>query len=226
MHALYSLITSPSSSGNARVLQHISLARFHNPFCAMKPSFSNLFKKHLTLFSRNSVFLGRNPAILKDLAPFQHFAVLFCAYLLRLAVVPQFRTHSLPRIARTFSAPDQNFSLSVQSNQIMTSKVTLSPFSIFLDKCFGPVHVPGIFMYLLPLPHLTHRYFSASAHHSDRCFVSSFFSGEKTTFLSASLWAPHNLFILPQSSQSWLHTARLRTPLLVPAALSLLSLLP
>ena len=59
----------------------------------------------------------------------------------------------------------------------MTSQMTLSPFffSKIFDKYFVPVHFPGIFMYLLPLRHFMHRYFSAAAHHSVRCFVSSFF---------------------------------------------------
>ena len=159
------------------VARHLfSLTRFHNPFCAMKPYISNLFKSLwysflviLLLLPFNlpiPSLLRRDPAILKDLDPLYHFAVLLGAYLLRLAAVHQFRSHSLPRISRTFSAP-QNFSLSVYcADQVVTSQLTLF---------FCSVHFPGIFMYLLLFPHLMHRYLLVSAHHSVRCFVASFF---------------------------------------------------
>ena len=43
--ALYSLMASPFSFGNAPLsLRIFSPARFHNPFCAIKPSISNLFR--------------------------------------------------------------------------------------------------------------------------------------------------------------------------------------
>ena len=40
------------------------------------------------------------------------------------------------------------------SDQVTTSTLTLSQFSKLFDRNFGPVHVPGIFMYLLLFPHL------------------------------------------------------------------------
>ena len=63
------------------------------------------------------------------------------AYLLQLVAEKQFRSDSLPRTSPTFSAPDQNFSLSVHSSDhIMTSQLTLSPFfktsnNFFLVLC-------------------------------------------------------------------------------------------
>ena len=43
--ALYSPVMSPSSSSSAPLSRStFSLTRFHNPFCAMKPSLSNLFR--------------------------------------------------------------------------------------------------------------------------------------------------------------------------------------
>ena len=68
----------------------------------------------------------------------------FCADLLLLAAVHQFQSHSLPRIPRAFPAPNEDLSVSISScYQIMTSKVTLSPFSKIFDMYLGPVHFPG-----------------------------------------------------------------------------------
>ena len=44
------------------------------------------------------------------------------------------------------------------------------------------MHLAGIFIYLLPFPHLTHRYMSASAQHSVRCLVPSLFLLTKIHF--------------------------------------------
>ena len=67
-------------------------------------------------------------------------------------------------------------------------------------------------MYLLPFPHLIHRYlfaFPCTTLFGDS--FSPFFSRQKSTFLSASAWVPHNLSIPPLNNGSWLHIARLRT---------------
>ena len=71
----------------------------------------------------------------------------------------------------------RDFSLSVHSNQIMPSKVTLSPFS----KISSPKKWSCAFHWHLQIfaaffPHLMHRYLLASADHSVPCFVSSFWS--------------------------------------------------
>ena len=86
-----------------------------------------------------------------------------------------FWSHSLSRIARAFSAPNQNFALPVHSSyHVVASQMSRCPFSKhFFDKYFGPVHCPCNFKYLLPLLDVIHRYLMASAHHSVRCFVSS-----------------------------------------------------
>ena len=119
-------------------------------------------------------------------------------------------SHSLPRISGTLSAPHQNFSLPVHSSdQVMTSQVSSSPLSKLFDKHFGPVHFPGIFMCLLPLPHLIHRYLSASAQHSVRCFVSSLFLSTKIHFsLGFAKSSSHSPSIVLPSSGSWLQSCR------------------
>ena len=163
----------------------------------MKPP-GQTYLQALVLFSRNSScssfnlpvppLLGRNPGILKDLDRFKHFPYYF-AYLLLLAAVPQFRPPSFPRISRTLSAPYQDFSLSVlSSDQVMTSQMTPSSYFPFLDKYFGPVHLPGIFMYLLPLstPHASILFPLLHTTPFDASFP--LFSGpQKFTFLSASV---------------------------------------
>ena len=89
----------------------------------------------------------------------------------------------MPRISRTLSAPYQNLSLPVHSSdQITTSQMASSPFFKLFDKNCGPVQLPVIFTSLLLLPHLMHRYLSASPHHSVRCFVFSLFFSTKTHF--------------------------------------------
>ena len=60
---------------------------------------------------------------------------------------------------------------------------TIFPNSV--SSIFGPVHFPFIFMYLLPLSHIMHRYLLVAAHHSVRCFISSIFLSTQIHFLLA-----------------------------------------
>ena len=62
-----------------------------------------------------------------------------------------------------------------------------NPFFFCLWLELFTIHVPCIFMYLLPLPHLIYRYLLASVHHSVRCFVSSCFLSMKIHFFFLSL---------------------------------------
>ena len=93
----------------------------------------------------------------------------------------QFRSHSLPRVdlsilcTRSGSPPVCPFFLPNHD----LPEWRLHYFPRFFYKYFGPVHFPVIFIYLLSLPHLVHRYLLASAHHSVRCFVSSLFWSTK-----------------------------------------------
>ena len=66
---------------------------------------------------------------------------------------------------------------------IMTSQMSSCPLlpCVFV-KNFGPALFPGIFMYLLPLPHLIHRYLSAFARHSVRFSTFSLFFSTKTNY--------------------------------------------
>ena len=61
-------------------------------------------------------------------------------------------------------------------------KWRLLRFPYIFDKNFGPSHLPGIFMCLLPFPHLIHRYLFVSSHHSDRCFILSLLLSTKLHF--------------------------------------------
>ena len=98
--ALYYLITSSSSLGNAPLSCSIlSRARFHGPFCAKNPSNSNSFKNLLYSFPGDPPLLsfnlqvfrpfGRDPAVFEDLDSFQHLAMLFGTHLHGLATIPQ-----------------------------------------------------------------------------------------------------------------------------------------
>ena len=147
--ALYSLMTSPSSFGTA-------------------PLSLKLVQKPLILFScDSSFFVLRSSRFFPPLLEPYHFPGLvlsstFCHaceyHRLRLTTIHQFRSHSLPRISRTLSAPYQDLSLPVHSPyQVMTSQMSSSPFFQFFENNVGPVHFPGIFIYLLPFPHLIHR---------------------------------------------------------------------
>ena len=138
-------------------------------------------------------FLDWNPCRFENLNSFQYLAMLFFANLLGFAAVRQFWSHSLPRIDRAFPAPNQCFPWPVHSShQIVDSHVSLSPFSqVFLTSASAPAHVPGIFMYLLPLPHLIHRNLLATAHHSVRCFISSLFLSTKNSLF---FWLRFQLF--------------------------------
>ena len=70
------------------------------------------------------------------------FNILPCSFVLscsRLLQLHQFRSHSLCRIARTFSAPNQNFSLSVHSSfHIVSSQMSLSSVFQVLRQILRP----------------------------------------------------------------------------------------
>ena len=205
----------------------------------MKPSISNLFqKKPPILFSCDSSLSSFNLPVScflfwtlpssSTLNSLQHFAILLDTLRFRLATIHQFTSHSFPRISRTPSAPYQNLSLPVHSSyQVMTSQMSPSPFSKLSDKNFGPVHFLGIFICLLPLPHLTLRYLSASAHHSVRCFVFlTLLVSENPLLFRLPLEPLHSPSIVVPGSGSWPHTAMLHTPPLFPVAQIMLLLLP
>ena len=94
------------------------------PLCAIKPSISKLLNSLLYSFLVILFFLTRfsNSS--------HHFAKLFGVHLFKSAAIHEFWSHSLPRISRTPSAPNQNISLPVHSSdQVMTSQIATSPFS-------------------------------------------------------------------------------------------------
>ena len=96
-----------------------------------------------------------------------HLAMLFGAHLHGLATILQFCHHNTSPCLSTLHTK------------------SWSPMYLFLhvprffDNKFGPLRFPGIFIYLLLIPHLMHRYFVASTQHSVRCFVSSLFFSTK-----------------------------------------------
>ena len=97
-------------------------------------------------------------------------------------------------------------SLPVHSSyNIVFSQMSLSHFSKFF----------AVTSCTLPFPHLKHLFLLVFAHHSVRYFVTSLFLSTEILFFGCG-------FPLPDS-ENWPHTARLRTPLLVPAEPSLLS---
>ena len=135
LHAwpLYSLTMSPSSFGNAPLSCKILWTFLCHESSHFKiiPQSSLFLSCHSPLLSFDLpvfCFPGRDPAVFKDLNSFSHLTVHFCAY--ELAAVLQFGSHSLPRIARTFSAPSQHFTLPVHSSyHIMSSQMSLSSVS-------------------------------------------------------------------------------------------------
>ena len=206
MHGLVLSHKVFSSLGNAPLFCNIFfLATFHSLFSAMNPPVSNSF--HNILYSSLShpsflsidlpipCLLGWDPAVFKDLKSFQHVAVLFCAHLLRLAAVHQFWSHFLLCVTRAFSAPKSK--LLPACPFFLPSPC--QPICCFLHfpkivvKYVGPVHVPRIFMFLLPLPHLPF----------DALFP--FFScPQESTFL---LGLRLESFIPPPDSENSLHAA-------------------
>ena len=60
----------------------------------------------------------------------------------------------------TRSRPPAAYPLFLPNRDLQSD--ALLHFPKFSDKYFGPLHFLGIFMYLLPLPHLMHRYLLAS----------------------------------------------------------------
>ena len=180
--AFHYLTVSPSTVGNAPLSCNMfSLERFHRPFCVMNPPISKSF--HNLLYSSLKIFLfcpsilqflaSLAGILLNDLIRFHILPYSFLPHLLRLAAVHQCWSHctkSELHLACPFFLPYRVLQMS------------LSSFSQVFDKYFGPMHVPCIFMYLLPHPHLMHRYLLASAHHSVRCFVFFSFSSTKIHF--------------------------------------------
>ena len=119
--------------------------------------------------------LCRNSTVLENLNSFQHVSMLFCAHLLRLAAAHQFGSHSLPD-------PSISCTISELHPAYHLPGAAFSIFQNFLTGTLSPVHFPGIFTYLLPLPHLMHRYLLVAAHHSVRCVASSHFDGLRPRF--------------------------------------------
>ena len=130
----------------------------------------------LTLIPQ-SLFFHCNPSLLAAFFLFLfsllHVSVFFGAYLLNASIsVPFFVAHY--------------HSISCTTSEPLPACPFFSPYHvphmrrfyhlpILFAKYFGPVHFPCIFMYLLLLPHLMHRYLLVAAYHSIRCFVPSHF---------------------------------------------------
>ena len=163
-----------------------SFAKSHKPFCGIKPSISKMFN---SLWYSFLVILSFSPSILQFFVPLagthpswefelisSFCQILWCpsvpAYSNSPALVPFFclayPEHFLHQI-------NTSPCLSILLNQLWPPWWRTLRFPKLVDKKFCPIHLPGIFMYLLPLPHLIHRYMSASAHHSVRCFIPSLF---------------------------------------------------
>ena len=103
--------------------------------------------------------------------------------------------------------------------------ISSSMFTEIVDKYFGTVHFPGIFMYLLLLTHLIPQYVVAWAHiRFDVSFL--LLSSPPFFWLRLELFTILPFFHQTPNSESWLHTARLRALLLSLVGLSLLSLPP
>ena len=134
-------------------LHCFSFAKFHRPFCAMKPSISKLFTSLLCSFL---VILLFSPSILQFVLP-RDLAKFFGVHLFRSAAIRQLWSHSLPRISRTLTGPYQNFSLPFFSilTRILVHHICLA----FSSRCFL-FRISHIDTCLLP-------------HHSVRCFILS-----------------------------------------------------
>ena len=145
---------------------------------------------------------------------------------LKLATIHQFWPHFLSRTARAFSAPNQNFTLHFPSSYPIRvlPDVAFSIFQNFLTSTSA--------LCILLASSCTCCLFHTSRNdthwfqHTTPFDVSFplFSDPRKSTFLSASAQVLHNLSIPPPSSESWLHTAGLRRPILPHAELSLPSL--
>ena len=118
--------------------------------------------------------LGRKPCHLVE----PEFVLTFCRTLLCLLALA-YSSSSIsvpvsascnPSISCTKSGSPLVYQLFLPNHDLPGDVCPIIP---FFDKHFGPKHFPGIFMYLLPLPHLMHRYLLASARHAVRCFVLS-----------------------------------------------------
>ena len=112
-----------------------------------------------------------------------HCAMLFSAHLLRLAAVHQFGSHFLSSVTRSFSAPNQNFSLPVHSSYlIVSSHMLLSPFSKKMLASISALYIVlASSCTCCPFHILRHRYL-VTAHHSVRCLVFSLFLSTKVQF--------------------------------------------
>ena len=166
--ALNSLTMSPSSSGNTPLsckhfisrenpqtflCHETSRLKFIQQSSFFVPSISPVLSFDLPI----PCFSGIYTAVFKDPNTFQHASVLFCAHLLLLASVPQCWSHSLSRIARTFSRPDQYFCLPVHSSyHIVSSQMSLSPFAQICRQVFWSCTC-SLHFHVLALPHLIHR---------------------------------------------------------------------
>ena len=111
--------------------------------------------------------------------------------------------HVLSRMSRAFSVPNQTSpGLSTLLTKSWPPKYRFPRFPKHFDKYFGPVHFPLIRMYLLPLPHLIHRYLLASVHNCVRCFVSSFFLSTKNPLF---FWLRLEFSTIIPFFQIWIH---------------------
>ena len=127
--------------------------------CVVPQTFLCHESSHFELIPQSPVFFPCNPSVLsfylpipcllcgdctlfKNLNSFQDFTVLFCAHLLRLATVHQFRTHSLSRTARTFYALSPFIPcLPSQRSQSWPEPDTFFQFLILVLRC--PLPPPG-----------------------------------------------------------------------------------
>ena len=220
------------------ILQNFVSCEISQSFLRHETFHLKLIQKHLVLFSRDFPLLSFNFPVVcllwqepcRPREP-EYLSTICSALLCTLAptcssssIWVAFRASHSPSISCTRSEFHPAFPFFLPNRDLLDVAFSIFPKSSY--KYIGPVHFPGIFMYLLPVPHLIHRYFSASAHHSVRCFVSSLSLSTKINFLLALASTLHNPFIPPLSSASWPRTARPRKLPLLLVGLSLLSLPP
>ena len=186
---------SPSFFGTAPLPSNIfSRARFHRPFCAMKTSKSQTRSKIFcipfwlcscfVLQSSSFLPLWQAPCRLRE----SEFVSTPC-HALSCSLVWPAAVHQF--LVPFFASQNPSMFLHhIRTSPCLSILLTIPwpprcrfhhSLAIF-DRYFGPVHVPCIFMHLLSLPHLIHRYLLASTHHSVRCFVSSLFWSTKIRF--------------------------------------------
>ena len=190
---IFPQLTSVFSGKSTSVFQRFSSATIHSIVRVLTPPVSSSFHNLLSSFLEILVFrpsIFQFPASLARIS-FLHQGSEFVLTSFHIPFVPtfsglqqfiNFRSHSLSRMARTFSAPDQNVSLPVHSSyHIMCSQMSLSfIFPNYLTSTSAQ-HIVLAFSCTCCFFH-TSCTDTCWQQHSDRCTVSSLFLSTEVHF--------------------------------------------